>query len=118
MVSGISSPLRLAATKSRPTRRDASTSLVAGETVAIVGESGSGKSAGALSILGLIPDPPGGVTAGEFRFAGRDLMALSDAERRQVRGRIHRQRPETISRAGPMPALPARLTILSSKVGR
>jgi oligopeptide/dipeptide ABC transporter ATP-binding protein len=57
-----------------------------GETVAIVGESGSGKSVGALSILRLIPDPPGRVTAGEIRFAGRDLMALSEAEMRKVRG--------------------------------
>ncbi len=58
----------------------------AGETVAIVGESGSGKSVSALSILRLIPDPPGRITHGEIRFAGRDLMQLSDAEMREVRG--------------------------------
>ena len=57
-----------------------------GETVAIVGESGSGKSASAMSILRLIPEPPGRITAGEILFAGRDLMRLSDAEMRQVRG--------------------------------
>jgi len=57
-----------------------------GETVAIVGESGSGKTAGALSILRLIPDPPGRVTRGEILFAGRDLLRLSDEEIRQVRG--------------------------------
>jgi oligopeptide transport system ATP-binding protein len=57
-----------------------------GETVAIVGESGAGKSVGAMSILRLIPDPPGRITAGEVLFAGRDLMHLSDAEMRQVRG--------------------------------
>ena len=57
-----------------------------GETVAIVGESGSGKSVGALSVLRLIPDPPGRITQGEIRFAGRDIMQLSDAEMRQVRG--------------------------------
>src|SRR3984893_782167 len=57
-----------------------------GETVAIVGESGSGKTAGALSILRLIPDPPGRTTRGEIRFAGRDLLRLSDEEIRQVRG--------------------------------
>src|SRR5437667_2368264 len=57
-----------------------------GETVAIVGESGSGKSVGALSILRLIPDPPGRVTGGEVLFAGRDLMRLSEEEMRQVRG--------------------------------
>jgi len=57
-----------------------------GETVAIVGESGSGKTAGALSILRLIPDPPGRITQGEILFAGRDLLQLSDEEIRQVRG--------------------------------
>jgi oligopeptide/dipeptide ABC transporter ATP-binding protein len=57
-----------------------------GETVAIVGESGSGKTAGALSILRLIPDPPGRITQGQILFAGRDLLRLSDEEIRQVRG--------------------------------
>ena len=57
-----------------------------GETVAIVGESGSGKSVGALSLLRLIPDPPGRITAGEVIFAGRDLLHLSEAEMREVRG--------------------------------
>ena len=47
-----------------------------GETVAIVGESGSGKSVSALSILRLIPDPPGRITAGEILFDGRDLRGL------------------------------------------
>jgi oligopeptide/dipeptide ABC transporter ATP-binding protein len=58
-----------------------------GETVAIVGESGSGKSVGALSILHLIPDPPGRITAGEILFDGRDLRGLSEAEMRRIRGR-------------------------------
>src|SRR5437868_4766079 len=57
-----------------------------GETVAIVGESGSGKSVSALSILRLIPDPPGRVTGGQVLFAGRDLMRLSEEQMRQVRG--------------------------------
>src|SRR6266404_1410788 len=57
-----------------------------GETVAIVGESGSGKTAGALSLLRLIPDPPGRITEGEIIFAGRDLLRLSEEEIRQVRG--------------------------------
>ena len=57
-----------------------------GETVAIVGESGSGKTAGALSLLRLIPDPPGRITEGEIIFAGRDLRRLSEEEIRQVRG--------------------------------
>ncbi|HTZ35116.1 MAG TPA: ABC transporter ATP-binding protein [Stellaceae bacterium] len=57
-----------------------------GETVAIVGESGSGKSVGALSILRLIPSPPGRVVDGAVIFAGRDLMTLDEAEMREVRG--------------------------------
>ena len=58
-----------------------------GETVAIVGESGCGKSVGALSILRLIPDPPGRIVGGSIRFEGRDLLGLSDEEIREVRGK-------------------------------
>ena len=58
-----------------------------GETVAIVGESGSGKSVGALSILQLIPDPPGKILAGEVFFEGQDLLKLNAEEVRQIRGR-------------------------------
>ena len=61
-------------------------SVNAGETVAIVGESGSGKSVGALSILRLIPDPPGRITQGAVLFGGRDLMTLTEEQMRQVRG--------------------------------
>ncbi len=57
-----------------------------GETVGIVGESGCGKSVGALSILRLIPDPPGKIVSGSIRFQGRDLLALGDEEIRNVRG--------------------------------
>ena len=58
-----------------------------GETVAIVGESGSGKSVGAMSILRLIPDPPGRITDGQILFDGRDLLGLSEAQMREIRGR-------------------------------
>ncbi len=59
-----------------------------GETVAIVGESGCGKSVGAMSILRLIPDPPGRILEGSrIRFQGRDLLTVSDEEIRKVRGR-------------------------------
>jgi len=58
----------------------------AGETVAIVGESGSGKSVTALSILRLIPSPPGRIESGEILFGGQDLLKLSDAEIMAVRG--------------------------------
>lgn len=57
-----------------------------GETLAIVGESGSGKSVTALSILRLIPSPPGKVESGEILFNGEDLLKLSDAKMRAVRG--------------------------------
>jgi len=58
----------------------------AGETVAVVGESGSGKSVGALSLLRLIPNPPGRITGGQVLLDGRDLMTLSEEEMRRVRG--------------------------------
>jgi peptide/nickel transport system ATP-binding protein len=57
-----------------------------GETLAIVGESGCGKSVTALSILRLIPSPPGRIVSGAIRFAGRNLLGLSEAEMRRVRG--------------------------------
>ena len=57
-----------------------------GETLAIVGESGCGKSVGVLSLLRLIPQPPGKVTAGEVWFESKDLLQMSDEEIRQVRG--------------------------------
>ena len=58
-----------------------------GETVAVVGESGCGKSVSAMSILRLIPNPPGRVVGGSIRFDGKDLLALTDAQMRNVRGR-------------------------------
>jgi peptide/nickel transport system ATP-binding protein len=57
-----------------------------GETLAVVGESGCGKSVTALSVLRLIPSPPGRIVSGAIRFAGRDLLRLSEAEMREVRG--------------------------------
>jgi oligopeptide transport system ATP-binding protein len=57
-----------------------------GETLAIVGESGSGKSVSVMSLIRLIPQPPGKIVAGEVWFDGRDLMQLTDDEVRQVRG--------------------------------
>ena len=65
---------------------DISFSLKAGEKLAIVGESGCGKSMTALSILRLVPDPPGRIVAGSVRLEGRDLLKLSDADMRRVRG--------------------------------
>src|SRR3954451_17061249 len=57
----------------------------AGETVGIVGESGCGKSVTSMSILRLIPQPPGKI-AGSIRFQGRDLLAASEQEMRDIRG--------------------------------
>jgi oligopeptide transport system ATP-binding protein len=58
-----------------------------GETLGIVGESGSGKSVTNLSIMRLIPSPPGRIVDGHVLFDGRDLLALSDAEMRAIRGK-------------------------------
>ena len=58
-----------------------------GEVVGLVGESGSGKSVTALSILRLIPDPPGKIVDGSILFKGRDLLKLSWDEIRDVRGK-------------------------------
>ena len=65
---------------------DVSFDVNAGETVAVVGESGSGKSVTALSILRLIPYPPGQIVAGEILFEGRDLVKMSDRDIRAIRG--------------------------------
>src|SRR3954470_18893190 len=59
--------------------------VAAGETLAIVGESGCGKSVTAMSILRLIPEPPGKI-AGAIRFQGKDLLKLSEPEMRSIRG--------------------------------
>jgi peptide/nickel transport system ATP-binding protein len=57
-----------------------------GEVLGLVGESGSGKSVTALSVLRLIPDPPGRIVAGEILFHGKDLLKLSWDEIRKIRG--------------------------------
>jgi peptide/nickel transport system ATP-binding protein len=60
--------------------------LNAGETLGIVGESGCGKSVGVLSILGLVPMPPGRIVAGSIRFRGRELVGLDETAMRAIRG--------------------------------
>ena len=57
-----------------------------GETLAIVGESGCGKSIGALSLMRLVPSPPGQIVGGRISFDGEDLLAMSDEEMRDIRG--------------------------------
>jgi len=60
--------------------------LKEGETLGVVGESGCGKSVTMLSVLGLIPNPPGKITAGKAFFSGQDLVKMSNEEIRHVRG--------------------------------
>ncbi|MBY9078493.1 ABC transporter ATP-binding protein [Paenibacillus sp. HN-1] len=60
--------------------------LVKGETLGIVGESGSGKSMMSLSIMGLVPSPPGKIVDGDIHFNGTNLVGLSDSKYRKVRG--------------------------------
>ena len=61
-------------------------SIHEGEVLGIVGESGCGKSVTSLSIMGLVPSPPGKITGGEILFGDKDLTKLSDKEMRKVRG--------------------------------
>jgi len=68
-----------------PAVHDLSFEILAGETLGLVGESGSGKSVTALSILRLV-QPPGRITGGSIVFRDRDLLTLSEAEMRRVRG--------------------------------
>jgi oligopeptide transport system ATP-binding protein len=65
---------------------DVSFDLYEGETVGIVGESGCGKSVTAMSILRLIPYPPGKIIDGQVLFMGQDLLKLSDDQMREIRG--------------------------------
>ena len=69
-----------------PALHGVSLSLKRGETLAIVGESGSGKSVTALAITRLLPTPPAVYQGGEILFEGRDLLKVSNAELRRVRG--------------------------------
>ncbi|MCG0239108.1 MAG: ABC transporter ATP-binding protein [Firmicutes bacterium] len=57
-----------------------------GETLGVVGESGCGKSVTSLSIMRLIPSPPGKIVEGEILFEGRDLLKLPEPEMRKIRG--------------------------------
>src|SRR5438445_12144193 len=65
---------------------DVSFTVRRGETLAIVGESGCGKSVSALSIMRLVPDPPGRIVGGSVTLEGIDLLGISEAEMRRIRG--------------------------------
>ena len=66
---------------------DVSFNMTPGETLGLVGESGCGKSVTSLSILGLIPSPPGRIDSGRIMFEGRTLIDLNPEAMRQIRGR-------------------------------
>ena len=69
-----------------PAVQDVSFDLARGEVLGIVGESGSGKSVTALALMRLLPQATGRVTGGQVLLEGRDLLALSEAQMRKVRG--------------------------------
>ena len=65
---------------------DVSFKVRRGETLAIVGESGCGKSVTALSVMRLVPDPPGRIVGGSIVLEGTDLLDLDEDEMRKIRG--------------------------------
>jgi peptide/nickel transport system ATP-binding protein len=65
---------------------DVSFAIPPGGTLGVVGESGCGKSVTALSVMRLVPEPPGRVVGGQVLFEGRDLLTLPEAEMRRIRG--------------------------------
>jgi peptide/nickel transport system ATP-binding protein/oligopeptide transport system ATP-binding protein len=75
---------------------DVSFDLAEGEVLGIVGESGSGKSVTALSILRLIPNPPGRIAGGEVLLGGQDLLKLPERRMREIRGAAIAKIVETI----------------------
>src|SRR5438034_9043051 len=82
---------------------DVSFSVRRGETLAIVGESGCGKSVTALSVMRLVPDPPGRVVGGSVTLEGTDLLGLDEAEMRKIRGnRISRTIQEPMTSLNPV----------------
>ncbi len=70
-----------------PAVENLSFTLKKGETLGIVGESGCGKSITSLSIMGLVPNPPGKIIGGSIEFKGKDLLKLSEREFNAVRGK-------------------------------
>ena len=63
-----------------------SISLERGESLGLVGETGAGKTTTALSIMQLIPDPPGKIVSGEIFYEGRDLVTMEPTQKREIRG--------------------------------
>ena len=69
-----------------PVLEEVSFAIAPGETLGLVGESGCGKSVTALSVMRLLPDPPGRVAGGRIVFDGKDMLTLGMSELRQIRG--------------------------------
>ena len=65
---------------------DISITLEDGESLGLVGETGAGKTTTAMGILGLVPNPPGKIIGGEVIYKGKNLLKLSEAEMRKIRG--------------------------------
>jgi peptide/nickel transport system ATP-binding protein len=65
---------------------DVSFNIKKGEIIGVVGESGCGKSVTAMSIMRLIPSPPGKIVGGEILFEDKNILELKDAEMRKIRG--------------------------------
>ncbi|MBI3368014.1 MAG: ABC transporter ATP-binding protein [Burkholderiales bacterium] len=96
--------------------------LQAGQTLGVVGESGCGKSVTALSIMRLVPIPPGRYAAGAIRFRGTDLLGLSEKQMRQIRGdRISMIFQEPMTSLNPVLSIGrqiAETVMLHQRVGR
>jgi oligopeptide/dipeptide ABC transporter ATP-binding protein len=101
---------------------DVSFRIPCGKTMALVGESGCGKTVTSLSILRLIPDPPGRIVAGSIRMGDRDILKLPEAQMRSVRGnRISMVFQEPMTSLNPVFTVGdqiAEAVILHQKVGR
>ncbi len=69
-----------------PVLEEVSFAIAPGETLGLVGESGCGKSVTALSVMRLLPDPPGRVAGGRILFDGKDMLTLGTSELRRIRG--------------------------------
>ena len=96
--------------------------LFRGETLGLVGESGSGKSVTALSILRLVPDPPGKIVGGKILFEGKNLLELPEKEMRKIRGnRISMIFQEPMTSLNPVLTIGEQIAegiVLHEKVGK
>ena len=89
--------------------------LEEGESLGLVGETGAGKTTTALSIMRLIPNPPGKITGGEILYRGENLMEKSEAEMRKIRGHeISMIFQDPMTALNPMLSVGARVNIRTS----